>query len=147
MQAILAYDRRVSKETVYKLLIYIHKKVRKEVYWGISWRLPPDISLFSSRRSVPYLAHGFPKPAGPLGTPPSWTITFEPSSFRDRIHTYSLRSPNIWPHPRIILSLALTISGLSDTTPLSLWRERGGGEGGGEGGWCAAPPGRVNFDF
>ena len=26
MQAILAYDRRVSKETVYKLLIYIHKK-------------------------------------------------------------------------------------------------------------------------
>ena len=109
--------------------------------WHFSISFTPQRAL-----SRPWLS----KASGAFGDSPLLNHSFWAEFFfffRDRIHTYSLRSPNIWPHPRIILSLALTISGLSDTTPLSLWRERGGGEGGGEGGWCAAPPGRVNFDF
>ena len=62
-----AYDRRASNETMYKMLIYIHKNVRKKHIEGSLDVYTPDIYLFVHALSRPWVS----KPAGPLGTPPS----------------------------------------------------------------------------
>jgi hypothetical protein len=89
-----AYDRRASDETMYKMLIYIHKRAERSILGNslTSARLTL-ISLFSLISPMGFQA------SGAFGDSPLLSHKhFEPS-FRDRIHTYSLRNPNIWPRP------------------------------------------------
>src|SRR5580698_6310511 len=60
-----AYDRRASDETMYKMLIYIHKNVRKKHIGEFLDVCTPNIDLFVHALSRPWVS----KPAGPLGTP------------------------------------------------------------------------------